>query len=164
MLPRLLSGALLLKPFLLALKRLVQVLCSLVMACSYVASLLTSVMAFLLMVPSRLGSPTFSQTTLDRLRHKLQIRLRALAALIDALGPSSPALHHCCSDSSGEFAALLSCTFFVPSAGKLTHEWSSLDFSRTSFLGLRISFAVPSQVQRHNLPLPCPCGTPDSAS
>ena len=40
-----------------------------------------------------LGHPTFTQTVLERLRHKFQIRLRALTALIDALGPSSPALH-----------------------------------------------------------------------
>ena len=40
-----------------------------------------------------LGHQTFTQTVLDRLRRKLQIRLRALTALIDALGPSSPALH-----------------------------------------------------------------------
>ena len=40
-----------------------------------------------------LGTPTFTQAFLERLRHKLQLRLRALAAVADALGPSSSAAH-----------------------------------------------------------------------
>ena len=40
-----------------------------------------------------LGQSLFTQTFLEKLRCKLQIRLGALAAFIDFLGPASPALH-----------------------------------------------------------------------
>ena len=40
-----------------------------------------------------LGCSSFTQAFLTKLRRKLQLRLGALAAFVDALGPASPALH-----------------------------------------------------------------------
>ena len=40
-----------------------------------------------------LGSSSFTHAFLAKARRKLELRLRALAAFVDALGPASPALH-----------------------------------------------------------------------
>ena len=109
-----------------------------------------------------LGRPTFTQTMLERLRRKLQIRLGALAALIDALGPSSPALHLAIQILRVNLQSSFVHVFRAVSWG-IPPMTGPVRFSMTFTLGSLSTSSVLWQAQRPNLPLPCPCATLASA-